>query len=177
MKTENSPHCYCVIPKYSWRKRDLDYVFLPRVRHGSVTGHNSYQYFDYRPPSIVLFSFQGHPVAFCSCTHLYITCNLFLDVRVADLGRKAVLITGCDSGFGYELAKKSLGLRVFATCLTSEGEEKLTNERSRELRTFKLDVAEASLEGLGSLGIEVVKSGLPSQGTVLELNLNVIDVS
>ncbi|XP_020618849.1 short-chain dehydrogenase/reductase family 9C member 7-like [Orbicella faveolata] len=70
---------------------------------------------------------------------------LFHDVRVADLVKKAVLITACDSGFGYELAKKldALGLRVFA-CLTSEGEAKLTKECSRELRTFKLDVAEAS---------------------------------
>jgi len=49
---------------------------------------------------------------------------LFLDVRVVDLEKKAVLITACDSGFGYELAKKldALGLRVFATCFTSEGE-------------------------------------------------------
>jgi len=101
---------------------------------------------------------------------------LFHDVRVADLVKKAVLITACDSGFGYELAKKldALGLRVFA-CLTSEGEAKLTKECSRELRTFKLDVAEASDV---QKALEVVKSGRPSQGTVLELNLNVIgDVS
>lgn len=64
--------------------------------------------------------------------------------------------------FGYELAKKldALGLRVFA-CLTSEREAKLTKECSQELKTFKLDVAETSDV---QKALEVVKSGLPSQG-------------
>jgi len=111
----------------------------------------------------VLFSFQGVLFFIVLVLTLYITCNLFLDVRVADLEKKAVLITGCDSGFGCELAKKldALGLRVFAACLTSEGEAKLTKECSQELRTFKLDVAEASEV---QKALEVVKAGLPSQG-------------
>jgi short-subunit dehydrogenase involved in D-alanine esterification of teichoic acids len=39
-----------------------------------------------------------------------------------DVRRKAVLITGCDSGFGYELALKCVrdGMDVFATCFTEE---------------------------------------------------------
>jgi len=114
----------------------------------------------------VLFSFQGVLLLIVLVLTLYITCNLFYDVRVADLEKKAVLITGCDSGFGYELAKKldALGLRVFAACLTSEGEAKLTKECSRELRTFKLDVTK---DGDVQKALEVVKSGLPSQGTVV----------
>ena len=76
-----------------------------------------------------------------------------------------MLITGCDGGFGHELAKMldALGLRVFAACLTSEGEAKLSKECSRELRTLKLDVTK---EGDVQRALEVVKSGLPSQGTV-----------
>lgn len=40
--------------------------------------------------------------------------------KVVDLTKKAVLITGCDSGFGRELVFKCLenGLTVFAGCLT-----------------------------------------------------------
>ena len=114
----------------------------------------------------VLFSFQGVLLLIVFVLTLYITCNLFRDVRIVDLERKAVLITGCDSGFGYELAKKldALGLRVFAACLTSDGEAKLSKECSRELRTFKLDVTK---DGDVQKALEVVQSGLPSQGTVL----------
>lgn len=59
---------------------------------------------------------------------------------------RALLITGCNSGFGYELAKDldAVGLQVFAACLTSEGEANLTKKSSRGLRTFKLSIAQAS---------------------------------
>ncbi|KAL9952495.1 hypothetical protein ACROYT_G039762 [Oculina patagonica] len=111
----------------------------------------------------VLFSFQGVLLLIVLVLTLYITFNFLCDVRVSDLEKKAVLITGCDSGFGYELAKKldAQGLRVFAACLTSEGEAKLKNECSQELRTLKLDVAESN-EVQNAL--ELVKSNLPSQG-------------
>ena len=116
--------------------------------------------------STILFSFQGVLLLIVFVLTLYITFNLLRDVHVPDLEKKAVLITGCDSGFGYELAKKldALGLRVFAACLTSEGESKLSKECSHELRTFKLDVTEDSDV---QKALEVVKSDLPSQGTVI----------
>ena len=156
-----------------------------RIHHGAITepsrSHHCYQYFDLNMSAIfsglstVLFSFQAVLLLIVLVLTLYITCYLFRDVRVPDLEKKAVLITGCDSGFGYELAKKldSLGLRVFAACLTSEGEAKLSKECSCELRTLKLDVAEASDV---QRALEVVKSDLPSQGTVL-LGTGTVDES
>lgn len=42
---------------------------------------------------------------------------------------KCVMITGCDSGFGNELAKRldRLGLRVIAGCYTEQGIQELHN--------------------------------------------------
>jgi len=42
----------------------------------------------------------------------------------------AVLITGCDSGFGHELAIKlsESGWKVYAGCLTTQGQELLTRK-------------------------------------------------
>lgn len=57
---------------------------------------------------------------------------------------KSVLITGCDSGFGYELAKKldSIGVNVYAGCLSeqSPGAVELKNSCSERLRLIQLDV-------------------------------------
>ena len=62
-----------------------------------------------------LFSLQGYLLVIILVVTLYvISCLLFPDVSVSDLEKKAVLITGCNSGFDYELAKKldSRGLQV-----------------------------------------------------------------
>ena len=111
----------------------------------------------------VLFSFQGALLLTALVLTLYITCSFFCDVRVSNLGKKAVFITGCDSGFGHELAKKldAERLRVFAACLTSEGEAKLKNECSSELITLKLDVTNSRDI---QYALQAVKSHLPSQG-------------
>lgn len=74
-----------------------------------------------------------------------------------------MFITGCDSDFGHELAKKldAEKLRVFAACLTSEGAAKLKNECSSELITLKLDVTNSRDI---QYALQAVKSHLPSQG-------------
>ncbi|XP_071033968.1 D-beta-hydroxybutyrate dehydrogenase, mitochondrial isoform X1 [Parasteatoda tepidariorum] len=57
---------------------------------------------------------------------------------------RAVLITGCDSGFGFLLAKHldSQGFHVFASCLNPDGPgaAELTKSCSERLQTLKLDV-------------------------------------
>ncbi|XP_045207545.2 estradiol 17-beta-dehydrogenase 2-like [Mercenaria mercenaria] len=57
---------------------------------------------------------------------------------------KAILVTGCDRGIGYELAKKldSMGYHVFAGCLFKgqKGEQALVADCSTRLQTLQMDV-------------------------------------
>ena len=48
--------------------------------------------------------------------------GLIRRIKVNNLEHKSVLITGCDSGFGFDLAIKCFnkGLCVFAACLSDE---------------------------------------------------------
>ncbi|XP_007442413.1 17-beta-hydroxysteroid dehydrogenase type 6-like [Python bivittatus] len=62
--------------------------------------------------------------------------------EVENLTEKYVFITGCDSGFGNQLAKQldARGLRVLAACLTQKGAEQLEKLTSDRLKTTLLDV-------------------------------------
>lgn len=61
-----------------------------------------------------------------------------------EVGNKVILITGCDTGIGHELAKylDSIGFQVFAGCLdtSSEGAQRLRVEASTNLKLVNLDV-------------------------------------
>lgn len=61
-----------------------------------------------------------------------------------DVVKKAVFITGCDTGFGHELAKRldAAGFQVLAGCLnpSSEGATMLRDFCSASLRVLHLDV-------------------------------------
>uniref|UniRef100_A0A8C6DYV9 Hydroxysteroid 17-beta dehydrogenase 6 n=1 Tax=Moschus moschiferus TaxID=68415 RepID=A0A8C6DYV9_MOSMO len=61
---------------------------------------------------------------------------------VSHLQEKFVFITGCDSGFGNQLARQLdlRGLRVLAACLTEQGAKQLRNQTSDRLQTVILDV-------------------------------------
>ncbi|GFX63969.1 estradiol 17-beta-dehydrogenase 2 [Trichonephila clavipes] len=67
----------------------------------------------------------------------------FLDKKV-EPKNKAVLITGCDTGFGHLVAKRldSKGFHVFATCLfpSGEGATELKKSCSQRLQVLHLDV-------------------------------------
>ena len=61
---------------------------------------------------------------------------------VDNVSRRAVFITGCDTGFGTALARRldGLGARVFAGCLTEEGATKLRQQASSRLQAIVMDV-------------------------------------
>ncbi|XP_004601680.2 retinol dehydrogenase 7-like [Sorex araneus] len=64
---------------------------------------------------------------------------------VSQLRDKYVFITGCDSGFGNQLARQLdlLGFRVLAACLTETGAESLKAKTSDRLDTVILDVTKS----------------------------------
>uniref|UniRef100_A0A9L0IHJ3 17-beta-hydroxysteroid dehydrogenase type 6 n=1 Tax=Equus asinus TaxID=9793 RepID=A0A9L0IHJ3_EQUAS len=61
---------------------------------------------------------------------------------VSNLQDKYVFITGCDSGFGNQLARQLdlRGLRVLAACQMEKGAEQLRDRTSDRLETVILDV-------------------------------------
>ncbi|KAM5332424.1 LOW QUALITY PROTEIN: D-beta-hydroxybutyrate dehydrogenase, mitochondrial [Glossophaga mutica] len=89
---------------------------------------------------------------------------------VNPVGNKAVLVTGCDSGFGFSLAKRlhSEGFRVFAGCLSKDkgdiGAKELDSLRSDRLRTVRLNVCKS--EEVEKV-VEIVHTSLeaPEKGT------------
>uniref|UniRef100_A0A1I7XLF6 BPTI/Kunitz inhibitor domain-containing protein n=1 Tax=Heterorhabditis bacteriophora TaxID=37862 RepID=A0A1I7XLF6_HETBA len=94
---------------------------------------------------------------------LYIITRFLWELlTVGDLSSKAVFITGCDTGFGRELAKKCAknGFTVFAGCLTSEGEKSLKEECPLSiLHTLPLDVTSEESIQEAKKYVESVLSG------------------
>lgn len=80
---------------------------------------------------------------------------------------RAVLITGCDSGFGHHLAKKldCMGFTVFAGCLCPEGPgaQSLVEEGSDRMKVLQLDVTKD--EDI-SLAKDFVQANLPEKGNL-----------
>lgn len=79
------------------------------------------------------------------CAAGYVTYKLISTPRrkyVDSIETKAVLVTGCDSGFGYTLAKQlsKLGCPVFAGCFTKDGADRLNSETCDDLKTIMLDM-------------------------------------
>ncbi|KAG8559740.1 hypothetical protein GDO81_017434 [Engystomops pustulosus] len=84
--------------------------------------------------------------------YLLVLCGsvLYLWWRVRDglkinyIEDKHVLITGCDSGFGYLAARTfdERGFKVLATCLSKSGAAALKQETSQRLKVIMLDVTD-----------------------------------
>lgn len=74
-----------------------------------------------------------------------ITKRVYKDRFLHNFHRKYVFLTGCDSGFGRETALHldNLGFNVFATCLTSKGQEDLSAVCSNRLRVVHLDITDS----------------------------------
>lgn len=79
---------------------------------------------------------------------LFLLVRHFIEsVSIDNLSKRAVFITGCDTGFGRGLVLKCLehGMPVFAGCLTQKGIESLSAEaksigNGRSLDAFLMDV-------------------------------------
>nr|KAF6477188.1 3-hydroxybutyrate dehydrogenase 1 [Molossus molossus] len=88
---------------------------------------------------------------------------------VNPVGSKALLVTGCDSGFGFSLAKHlhSKGFLVFAGCLLKDkgdaGSKELDSLKSDRLRTVQLNVCKS--EEVEKV-VELIRSSLedPEKG-------------
>ena len=103
----------------------------------------------------------------CLCTVIIlIVLYKLLDrlVRIPMIGgynNRYILVTGCDSGFGYLLARRLDERRchVFASCFTEKGETELKKASSDRLHAFYLDVSKP--ESVHK-AFDFVKSKLPS---------------
>jgi len=80
--------------------------------------------------------------------------------RMSDLSNKAVLITGCDSGFGKALTQQlaSKGISVFAACLTEQGKNDLG--KVKNVQAFQMDVTK---DESVKAGVEFVTKNLKGQ--------------
>ncbi|XP_073327806.1 17-beta-hydroxysteroid dehydrogenase type 2 [Pagrus major] len=88
------------------------------------------------------------------CGTALLTCSFILicvterRVKLLPAERRAVLVTGCDSGFGHVLAKRlsEMGLTVFAGVLdvNGAGAQRLREPGSENLQVLQLDVTDSS---------------------------------
>lgn len=72
----------------------------------------------------------------------YVVVWLLRKRTIGQIADRYVFITGCDSGFGRQLALRldRLGFRVLAACLTEKGQSELREEASSRLVPLFLDV-------------------------------------
>ncbi|XP_005097775.1 retinol dehydrogenase 7 isoform X2 [Aplysia californica] len=91
---------------------------------------------------------------------LFVLQYIYRGFKISGFSDRYVLVTGCDTGFGYRTAKKldGMGFNVFAACLTKEKMEELTAACSPRLTAVAMNVTDDSsiVEALS-----VVKSHLP----------------
>ncbi|KAJ9589699.1 hypothetical protein L9F63_017105, partial [Diploptera punctata] len=103
--------------------------------------------------------------AFMFGTLLGMSATFYSDTLKMSLQDRAVLITGCDSGFGYALALRlrSMGAVVFAGCLKSQegGANDLREKNLKNLHVVQMDIT--SDEEV-SAALEYVTAHLPPKG-------------
>jgi len=73
---------------------------------------------------------------------VYLLVNLIIDHSISTEKRKTVLITGCDSGFGFVTALElsASNCKVYAGCLTENGVKKLQEHKDFDGKAFIMDV-------------------------------------
>ncbi|XP_040894366.1 estradiol 17-beta-dehydrogenase 2 [Toxotes jaculatrix] len=122
---------------------------LWKLKDGREAGH--------RPGALVwalvaaLLYFTGSPgfcgVVLLSCS-LGLICETLRRSELLPVQSRAVLITGCDSGFGHALATRlsEMGVKVFAGVLdvSGAGARRLRERGSENLQVLQLDVTDSS---------------------------------
>ena len=93
----------------------------------------------------------------------YLLRNVMLRSLHDDVHDKTIVITGCDSGLGWYLARHcdQLGFRVYAGCCNpaGEGAVQLLSEASARLQTIAIDVT--STDSLNS-ALNIIRQQLPT---------------
>ncbi|KAK8784609.1 hypothetical protein V5799_009029 [Amblyomma americanum] len=126
------------------------------------------------------------------CLARFLWRRLF--VKLVNGDGRAVLITGCDTGFGNMLAKRlsQEGFMVYAGCLDSNSEGAMVLKKSRNVKVMQLDVTkdnqvdealDSVKKDLGSnaLWAVVANAGIPNSGLIewmtMESIIRVFDVN
>jgi NAD(P)-dependent dehydrogenase (short-subunit alcohol dehydrogenase family) len=80
----------------------------------------------------VIFHYWAFYLLFLWTVYFFAT-RMLERIQIGDLYKRAVLISGCDSGFGRDLALKCIenGMPVFAGCLTEQGINEINEEAKR----------------------------------------------
>ena len=79
---------------------------------------------------------------------------------------KSVLITGCDTGFGYNAAiqQDKLNVKVFAACFTTAGVKRLKDDKNFQGVALLLDVtSQKDIDG----AFQLIQKHLNDQGIVV----------
>ena len=81
---------------------------------------------------------------------------------------KHVLVTGCDSGFGYEIALDlcKLKCKVYAACLTDNGIERLNKQKEFNGIAFLMDVRK---DGDVEKARKLIEENTKGEGSYLNL--------
>ncbi|XP_073683686.1 D-beta-hydroxybutyrate dehydrogenase, mitochondrial [Garra rufa] len=124
---------------------------------------------------LISFNFLGeHIFTYFSLVICFVLCvKMVFQAKnsLSDGFGRAVLITGCDSGFGHHLAKKldRMGFTVFAGCLCPEGPgaQSLVKEGSERMKVLQLDVTK---DDDISLAKDLVQANLPEKGLYAVVN-------
>lgn len=74
-----------------------------------------------------------------------VCATLYLVTRPSNVkyrGRRVVLVTGCDQGFGFDAARRlaAVGFRVYAACLTERGAKRVAHNAEGHLVAVQCDV-------------------------------------
>lgn len=81
-------------------------------------------------------------ILICTCLSFALFWFKYFPKKYSPNKQHAILITGCDSGIGYSIAKycHEIGFTVFAACLNEESEGSILLKQLEDVYIVQLDV-------------------------------------